>query len=34
VDTGASTDGTVKKSETLGKYRGRTAVIADANGNI
>lgn len=34
VDTGASTDGTVKKSETLGKYRGRTAIIADANGNI
>lgn len=33
VDTGASSDGTVKKSATLWIAWGRTAILADANGN-
>ena len=34
VDTGATNDGTVKKSESLGKKIGRTAIVTDTNGNI
>jgi hypothetical protein len=34
VNTGGSTDGTVKKSESLGKGVGRVAIVTDANGNI